>query len=271
MSPINLNGSRILITNDDGYNADGIKILYELAKTYSEDVWIVAPEFEKSGASHALTFANDLTLKKHSEKIYSVNGSPSDCVVIALDKVLRDKRPDILLSGVNSGVNVAEDVTYSGTIAAAMEGVIRRVPSIALSQNYDLGKKDQISWEVTKSYLCNVLDNVTSNGWDYNTLLNINFPQCKIDDVVGIEVTSQGNRETDDLIVWEKEKNTFRIGLQRRLGESSKPKNNIINKPIDGVMTDVVAITSNNISITPLHLDLTHIGSIQILRNSLKS
>ena len=271
MSPINLNGSRILITNDDGYNADGIKILYDLAKTYSEDVWIVAPEFEKSGASHALTFANDLTLKKHGEKIYSVNGSPSDCVVIALDKVLRDKRPDILLSGVNSGVNVAEDVTYSGTIAAAMEGVIRRVPSIALSQNYDLGKKDQISWEVTKSYLCNVLDNVTSNGWDYNTLLNINFPQCKIDDVVGIEVTSQGNRETDDLIVWEKEKNTFRIGLQRRLGESSKPKNNIINKPIDSVMTDVVAITSNNISITPLHLDLTHIESIQILRNSLKS
>ena len=102
-------------------------------------------------------------------------------------------------------------------------------------------------------------------------MLNINFPQCKIDDVVGIEVTSQGNRETDDLIVWEKEKNTFRIGLQRRLGESSKPKNNIINKPIDGVMTDVVAITSNNISITPLHLDLTHIESIQILRNSLKS
>jgi len=292
MFPIDLKDSRILITNDDGYDADGIKILYDLAKTYTDDVWIVAPEFEKSGASHALTFINDLTLKKHGEKFYSVNGSPSDCVVIALDKVLRDKRPNILLSGVNSGVNVAEDVTYSGTIAAAMEGVIRRVPSIAFSQNYDLGKKDQISWDVTKAFLCNVLDKIALSGWDFNTLLNINFPQCKVDEVAGIEITSQGNRETDDLIVWEKagieitsqgnretddlivwekEKNLFRIGLQRRLGESAKPKHNILNKHIEGVMTDVVAITSNNISITPLHLDLTHVDSIETLRNSLKT
>ena len=270
MFPIDLKDSRILITNDDGYDADGIKILYDLAKTYTDDVWIVAPEFEKSGASHALTFINDLTLKKHGEKFYSVNGSPSDCVVIALDKVLRDKRPNILLSGVNSGVNVAEDVTYSGTIAAAMEGVIRRVPSIAFSQNYDLGKKDQISWDVTKAFLCNVLDKIALSGWDFNTLLNINFPQCKVDEVAGIEITSQGNRETDDLIVWEKEKNLFRIGLQRRLGESAKPKHNILNKHIEGVMTDVVAITSNNISITPLHLDLTHVDSIETLRNSIK-
>lgn len=271
MFPIDLKDSRILITNDDGYDADGIKILYDLAKTYTDDVWIVAPEFEKSGASHALTFINDLTLKKHGEKFYSVNGSPSDCVVIGLDRVLRDKRPNILLSGVNSGVNVAEDVTYSGTIAAAMEGVIRRVPSIAFSQNYDLGKKDQISWDVTKAFLCNVLDKIALSGWDFNTLLNINFPQCKVDEVAGIEITSQGNRETDDLIVWEKEKNLFRIGLQRRLGESAKPKHNILNKHIEGVMTDVVAITSNNISITPLHLDLTHVDSIETLRNSLKT
>ena len=141
MFPIDLKNSRILITNDDGYSADGIKILYEIAKSYTCDVWIVAPEYEKSGASHALTFIKDLTLKKQDENIYSVNGTPSDCVVIALENVLQDKRPDILLSGINSGVNVAEDVTYSGTIAAAMEGVIRRVPSIAISQNYDLGKK----------------------------------------------------------------------------------------------------------------------------------
>ena len=271
MLPINLKDSRILITNDDGYEADGIKVLYDIAKNYTDDVWIVAPEFEKSGASHALTFANDLTLKKHSDKIYSVNGSPSDCVVIALDKVLKDKRPNILLSGVNSGCNVAEDVTYSGTIAAAMEGLIRKIPAIALSQNYDLGKKDKISWDVTKNYLPNVLDKITAHGWLNNVLININFPQCPVDSVTGIEVTTQGNRETDDLVVWEKERNQFRIGLQRRLSESAKPKNNIINSIIDGVMTDVVAVTGNNISITPLHLDLTHKDSIEKLRNSLNT
>ena len=270
MFPIDLKNSRILITNDDGYSADGIKILYEIAKSYTSDVWIVAPEYEKSGASHALTFIKDLTLKKQDENIYSVNGTPSDCVVIALENVLQDKRPDILLSGINSGVNVAEDVTYSGTIAAAMEGVIRRVPSIAISQNYDLGKKNEISWDVSKAFLDKVLDSVSATGWDFNSLLNVNFPQCNINEVNGIEVTSQGNRETDDLVLWKKENNLFRIGLQRRLGESSKPKNNILNKPIDGVMTDVVALTSNKLSITPLHLDLTHAASIEILRKSLK-
>ena len=270
MFPIDLKNSRILITNDDGYSADGIKILYEIAKSYTSDVWIVAPEYEKSGASHALTFIKDLTLKKQDENIYSVNGTPSDCVVIALENVLQDKRPDILLSGINSGVNVAEDVTYSGTIAAAMEGVIRRVPSIAISQNYDLGKKNEISWDVSKAFLDKILDCVSATGWDFNSLLNVNFPQCNVNEVNGIEVTSQGNRETDDLVLWKKENNLFRIGLQRRLGESSKPKNNILNKPIDGVMTDVVALTSNKISITPLHLDLTHAASIEILRKSLK-
>ena len=270
MFPIDLKNSRILITNDDGYSADGIKILYEIAKSYTSDVWIVAPEYEKSGASHALTFIKDLTLKKQDENIYSVNGTPSDCVVIALENVLQDKRPDILLSGINSGVNVAEDVTYSGTIAAAMEGVIRRVPSIAISQNYDLGKKNEISWDVSKAFLDKVLDSVSATGWDFNSLLNVNFPQCNVNEVNGIEVTSQGNRETDDLVLWKKENNLFRIGLQRRLGESSKPKNNILNKPIDGVMTDVVALTSNKISITPLHLDLTHAASIEMLRKSLK-
>ena len=270
MFPIDLKNSRILITNDDGYSADGIKILYEIAKSYTSDVWIVAPEYEKSGASHALTFIKDLTLKKQDENIYSVNGTPSDCVVIALENVLQDKRPDILLSGINSGVHTAEDVTYSGTIAAAMEGVIRRVPSIAISQNYDLGKKNEISWDVSKAFLDKVLDSVSATGWDFNSLLNVNFPQCNVNEVNGIEVTSQGNRETDDLVLWKKENNLFRIGLQRRLGESSKPKNNILNKPIDGVMTDVVALTSNKISITPLHLDLTHAASIEILRKSLK-
>ena len=110
-------------------------------KKFSNDVWIVAPEFEKSGASHALSFMSDLNLKKQEEKVFSVNGTPGDCVAIGLDQVLKDGRPDIILSGVNSGCNIGEDTTYSGTIAGAMEGIIRKVPSISISQNYEVRQK----------------------------------------------------------------------------------------------------------------------------------
>ena len=157
MSVINLNEARILITNDDGISAEGIKILRAIASEFSDDVWVVAPEHEKSGASHALSFQNELTLKKYEEKTFSVNGTPSDCVAIGISNVLKDKRPDLILSGINSGCNVGEDVTYSGTIAAAMEGLIRRIPSIAISQNYEAGKKKQIVLDGSKKFLKNNL------------------------------------------------------------------------------------------------------------------
>ena len=146
MPPIKLKDARILITNDDGYFADGLKLLKEIAEQYSNDVWVVAPEVEKSGASHALTFKGEMKLKMHNEKFFSLDGTPSDCVAIGLDRVLTEARPDLILSGINSGCNLGEDVTYSGTIAAAMEGIIRKIPSIAISQNYESGKKNEIVW-----------------------------------------------------------------------------------------------------------------------------
>ena len=178
MTKINLNEARILITNDDGITADGIKILKRIANEFSNDVWVVAPEHEKSGASHALSFQNELTLKKYEDKSFSVNGTPSDCVAIGISNVLKDKRPYIILSGINSGCNVGEDVTYSGTIAAAMEGLIRRIPSIAISQNYEAGKKNQISWDSSKFFLKNLLVDLTNQGWSNNVFMNINFPYC---------------------------------------------------------------------------------------------
>ena len=271
MTKINLNESRILITNDDGITADGIKILRRIANEFSNDVWVVAPEHEKSGASHALSFQNELILKNYEEKSFSVNGTPSDCVAIGISNVLKDKRPDIILSGINSGCNVGEDVTYSGTIAAAMEGLIRRIPSIAISQNYEAGKKNQISWDSSKFFLKNLLVDLTNQGWSNNVFMNINFPYCSAEKVKSIQVTTQGNRDTDDLIINEVEASKFRFGLRRRLEENAKLNLPPLNEGIKGYMTDVEAIANQHISVTPFHLDLTHHKSLEELKKGLKT
>ena len=271
MTKINLNESRILITNDDGITADGIKILRHIASEFSNDVWVVAPEHEKSGASHALSFQNELTLKKYEDKSFSVNGTPSDCVAIGISNVLKDKRPDIILSGINSGCNVGEDVTYSGTIAAAMEGLIRRIPSIAISQNYEAGKKNQISWDSSQFFLKNLLVDLTNQGWSNNVFMNINFPYCSAEKVKSIQVTTQGNRDTDDLIINEVEASKFRFGLRRRLEENAKLNLPPLNEGIKGYMTDVEAIANQHISVTPFHLDLTHHKSLEDLKKGLKT
>ncbi len=271
MTKINLNEARILITNDDGITADGIKILRRIANEFSNDVWVVAPEHEKSGASHALSFQNELTLKKYEDKSFSVNGTPSDCVAIGISNVLKDKRPEIILSGINSGCNVGEDVTYSGTIAAAMEGLIRRIPSIAISQNYEAGKKNQISWDSSKFFLKNLLVDLTNQGWSNNVFMNINFPYCSAEKVKSIQVTTQGNRDTDDLIINEVEASKFRFGLRRRLEENAKLNLPPLNEGIKGYMTDVEAIANQHISVTPFHLDLTHHKSLEDLKKGLKT
>ena len=271
MTKINLNEARILITNDDGITADGIKILKRIANEFSNDVWVVAPEHEKSGASHALSFQNELTLKKYEDKSFSVNGTPSDCVAIGISNVLKDKRPDIILSGINSGCNVGEDVTYSGTIAAAMEGLIRRIPSIAISQNYEAGKKNQISWDSSQFFLKNLLVDLTNQGWSNNVFMNINFPYCSAEKVKSIQVTTQGNRDTDDLIINEVEASKFRFGLRRRLEENAKLNLPPLNEGIEGYMTDVEAIANQHISVTPFHLDLTHHKSLEDLKKGLKT
>ena len=271
MPSVKLENARILITNDDGYSADGIKILTDIAKEFSDDVWVVAPEHEKSGASHALSFQNALNLKEQAEKLYSIDGTPSDCIAIGISHVLKDKRPDLILSGINSGCNVGEDVTYSGTIAAAMEGLIRRIPSIAISQNYEAGKKNVISWDSSKHFLKGILTDITNVGWDSNVFMNINFPYCQSDKVKSIQITTQGNRDTDDLIINEFENNLFRFGLRRRLEENAKLTLPPLNMAVDGFMSDVEAIANQHISITPFHLDLTHHGSLNYLKTSIKS
>ncbi len=139
---------RILLTNDDGVHAPGLKVLEAIARQLSDDVFVVAPESDQSGVAHSLSLNNPLRLRKIDPRHFAVQGTPTDCVIMGVRKIMADARPDLILSGVNRGQNVAEDVTYSGTIAAAMEGALLGVPSIALSQAYDGREgRDKTNWD----------------------------------------------------------------------------------------------------------------------------
>jgi 5'-nucleotidase len=182
---------RILVTNDDGINADGLKILERIARTISDDVWVVAPETEQSGAGHSLTLHLPVRVRKIATKRFAVSGTPTDCVLLALKQILPQRKKtanlpvDLILSGVNRGSNVGDDVTYSGTIAAAMEGTVLNVPSIALSLHCD--EPEKLHWQTAEKLAPALIQKLRAIGWANNTLININFPNCSVANVQGIK------------------------------------------------------------------------------------
>ncbi len=250
---------RILVSNDDGIGAPGLAVLEHIAGTLSDDVWVVAPETEQSGASHSISLADPLRLREHSAQRYSVQGSPADCVLMAVKKIMPDV-PDLLLSGVNRGQNIADDVTYSGTIAAAMEGTALGIKSMALSQGYGVESGRELRWEVARDHGPGIVERLMSLDLGPGVFLNINFPDCKTDDVVGIAVTRQGKRDQNMLIVDERVdargRNYYWLGFAREM-----------SKPAEG--TDLKAVYSRQISVTPLHMNLTQIEAMEALRAAL--
>jgi 5'-nucleotidase len=236
---------RILVTNDDGINAPGLQILIQIASELSDDVWVVAPETEQSGVSHALSLHSPLRFTEQNMQVYSVNGTPTDCVLMAVKEIMREKLPTLVLSGVNRGENVGEDVTYSGTVAAAMEGTLLGIPSIALSQAYhDL---DHVHWENARSVAPKVIELLYDAGWPEGQFINVNFPACKPESVSGIKFVRQGKRKIGDMLIKREDpkgRSYFWIGPQRKDG-----------RIVAG--TDLAAIDQNYITITPLAVDLT--------------
>ncbi len=177
---------RILITNDDGINAHGLAVLERVAASLSDDVTIVAPETDQSGVAHSLSLNDPLRLREISPRHFAVRGTPTDCVIMAVRCLLAEQQPDLILSGVNRGQNVAEDVTYSGTIAAAMEGTLLGIPSFALSQSYgpSTGRKNP-HWECSERHAASVIRKVLDAGVPRDVLININFPDCPPEEVMG--------------------------------------------------------------------------------------
>jgi 5'/3'-nucleotidase SurE len=250
---------RILVTNDDGINAPGLKVLEKIAHSLSDDVWVVAPEYEQSGASHSLTLVEPLRIRKISKRRFAVDGTPTDCVVMAVNHIVEGPKPDLILSGVNRGANLAEDVTYSGTIAAAMEGTLLGIPSIAMSQVFT--RPEPIHWGTAETHGAGVVRKLRKAGWPSDVLMNVNFPPVKPSDVKGMVVTVQGRRDVGKIQIHERE--DPRGGLYYWLGFRRQ-----VGKP--GEATDLGAMVRAQISITPLKMNFTHGATRKALQAAFK-
>ncbi|WP_299326454.1 5'/3'-nucleotidase SurE [Parasphingopyxis sp.] len=248
---------RILLTNDDGINAPGFAVLEAIAVTLSDDIWVVAPAEEQSGAGHSLTLTAPLRLREHNDRRFSVTGTPTDAVMLGINRVMKDNPPDLLLSGVNRGANLAEDVTYSGTVSAAMEGALAGVPSIALSQTYGPDAKgDDVPFAAAREWGGKVLEKLLAYDFPARTLININFPARPPDQVKGIRTVSQGMRDYGRLQIIENRDPRgypyYWFGLGPMVGTPEH-------------LTDLEAIEDGYIAVSPLHLDMTHHESLKAL------
>ena len=241
---------RILCTNDDGINAPGIGIIEDIAKQISDDVWVVAPESDQSGVSHSLSLNDPLRLREISPRHFAVRGTPTDCVIMGVRHIIKDKRPDIVLSGVNRGRNVAEDVVYSGTIAGAMEGVILGIPSFALSQEFGVENRQNVPWDTALAHAPEIVKRIFEAGMPPDTVVNINFPNCAPNEVRGVIVSRQGKRNQGFLKIDGRTdgrgNDYFWIGFERALAAQA---------PGEG--TDLEVLARKCVSVTPLKLNLT--------------
>ncbi|MEL6414798.1 MAG: 5'/3'-nucleotidase SurE [Pseudomonadota bacterium] len=251
---------RILVTNDDGYHAPGLAVLEEIAAQFSDDIWVCAPSEEQSGAGHSLTLNRPVRLQKFAERRFAVTGTPTDSVMMALREVL-DSPPDLILSGVNRGANLGDDITYSGTVSAAIEGALAGIRSIALSQVYGPGNTrngggDDELFEAATQWGPKTIRPLLDAPFDERTLVNINFPPCPAADVQGMRVVRQGFHDySRGSIVEGKDPRGHRyfwFGLHA------------IEHTLDHG-TDLEAIADGHIAITPLQLDLTHHSSLDSL------
>jgi 5'/3'-nucleotidase len=240
---------RILVTNDDGIHAEGLDVCEQIARSLSDDVWVIAPEYDQSGVAHSLSLNDPLRLRQVAERRFAVRGTPTDCVIMGARHLLNGRGPDLVLSGVNRGRNAGEDVIYSGTIAGAMEGTVLGIPSLALSQAYLSRSGRPPHWETSLRYAPDIIRRVLAEGVPSDVLVNINFPNCAPDDVKGIAVTSQGRRRQERLHIDERQDGRgnpyYWIAYVRQ------------NAVKAAAGSDLAALDERCIAVTPLRLDMT--------------
>lgn len=249
---------RILLTNDDGYHAPGMAVLEAIARQLTDDIWVCAPSEEQSSAGHSLTLSRPVRVRQHGKKRFSCTGTPTDSVMMAVGRLMPEK-PDLILSGVNRGANLGDDITYSGTVSAAIEGALAGIPAIALSQVYATeGMADAIPFAVAEAWGEKILRPLLDYSIPPRTVININFPAIAPDAVKGVRITRQG----------------FHDYARGTIVEGTDPRgypyfwfglHGIEHSPAHD--SDLEAIADGFISVTPLQLDLTHDASLAALRS----
>lgn len=232
---------KILLSNDDGYFAPGLNILAEhIAKL--ADITVVAPERNRSGASNSLTLDRPLSVRTASNGFFYINGTPTDCVHIALTGLM-DNMPDMVISGINDGANMGDDTIYSGTVAAAMEGHLLGIPSIAIS----MSQHNSTHFETAARVAVELVEHYIKNGFKSSTLLNVNVPDIPYDELKGLVVTRLGKRHKAEPVIQLK---TPRGETMYWVGPAGQPNDG-------GEGTDFYAVANNQVSISPIQVDLT--------------
>lgn len=253
----------ILISNDDGIESPGLHALRQIGEELAGpegEVWVSAPEQNHSGAGHSLSLNEPVRIRQIDERAFAVRGTPTDSVIMGVHHVLKDRKPDLLLSGINRGSNLAEDVTYSGTIAACFEGTLLGIRSIALSQAFGVESKPAPKWQTPIAHAPGIIRSLLTLEWTPGMLFSLNFPDVEPQDVAGVEVTVQGRRDAG-LLSLDERRDTWGnpyFWLAYRRTRSQAP---------DG--TDLAAIASGRISVTPLCMDLSHRTMLASARKAL--
>ncbi len=242
---------RILVTNDDGILSAGLTTLAKALSTVGE-VWVVAPDRERTAVAHAVTLHKPLRVHQIDKRIYAVNGTPVDCVNLAILKIM-PKPPALVVSGINKGVNLGDDVTYSGTVSAAVEGTILGIPSMAVSQE----GQERFRFQVGAHYAVRVARLVLQRGLPEETLVNLNVPDRALSSIHGVRVTCLSRRRFDNPIIEKLDphgRSYYWIAGTRVSWSRSKD-------------ADHEAIEEGLVSLTPIHLDTTHYGALDQLRS----
>jgi len=259
--PTDFSKARILISNDDGIHSEGIKVLEEIVRKITPNVWVVAPENQHSAASHSLTIHMPLRIREYDKTHISVHGTPTDSVLVGVQKVMKDFHPHLILSGINHGQNTADDVTYSGTIAAAFEATLMCIPAIALSQDMGEANGSKADWSIAREYLPKILNAFEGIEWEDNVLMSVNFPAKKPDVIPEICIRPQGHYTMED----QEMINCIDPRGYPYFWVGAPPKRDELDQTID-----VGSLKAGHVTITPLTLNMTHNPTMRQLEGIFK-
>ena len=245
---------KILITNDDGFDAFGLKLLKEITENFTDNVFVVAPKVNQSAKSRSITLNKAIDFEKKSNHEWIIDGTPTDCIIFAINHLMKDTKPDFIFSGINAGGNIGDEVSYSGTVAAAWEGALRGINSIALSQLG--GNENSYAYSAAKSCGYHVIESLINQSFDSPMFFNVNFPLSTLSRVYDKKFiyTKLAKQKISDEIIINDNNKSFNIG--RMLTNNNNSSN-----------TDFEAIKNNKVSITPLSLDITNLNRLDLLIN----